>query len=109
MEPGPYNLKIYRGRKYDTTFDLGTGPPESSTPVNLTGATAAFNIYETRQTRIPTLTLTQTAGITLGGTAGTVRVQIAKTTTESLPFVEGWYTLDISDEPWLEGKCSVRD
>lgn len=105
MEPGAYNLKVYRGRKFDTTFNLSTG----TGAVNLTGATAAFKVYDSRPNRTATLTLTETAGITLGGTAGTVRVQIAKTVTESLPFVEGWYTLDVTDEPWLEGKFLVRD
>lgn len=72
-----YQLPIVQGADFDETLTWTI----DGTPVNLTGYTAALRIGVRGTTR---LELTSGAGLTLGGSAGTIRVQISDTQTDTL-------------------------
>lgn len=89
IKPGVYNMTCYQGSTFDKTFTLAT----DGTAINLTGYSAAMQVRQTIDAASPLVSLTSSSGITLGGTAGTVRVVIASTATAA--FSAGQYVYDL--------------
>jgi hypothetical protein len=63
------------------------------TAVNLTNYTAAMQVRESLSAATPTISLTSSAGITLGGTAGTIALVIPASTMGSA--TPGSYVYDL--------------
>lgn len=73
ISPGKYNIKAYQGATFNfvATFSIG------GTAVNLTNYSAAMQVRPTYNSTASTFSLTNGSGITLGGTAGTITVEIS--------------------------------
>jgi len=90
IAPGILDLTCYQGSTFDKSFTV----TQSSTPVNWTGYTAKMQVRRYKdQSSTALLTLTNGAGITLGGTAGTIALSI--TPTQSNTITAGSYFYDI--------------
>lgn len=71
MIPGQYDLKIYQGATINVLIEWLDGA--TTLPVDLTGYTAVATFRETVDEPV-LFTLTSGAGITLGGTLGTIHM-----------------------------------
>ena len=92
-EPITYNLVIYQGATYSQTF---IWKDANSTPINLTGYTARMMVRTTIDAPTPFITLTtENGGITLGGTAGTVVLNMSATATAALTESIGLYDIEL--------------
>lgn len=81
IKPGYYVIEVYQGATYDMTF---AWTDENNSSINLTGYTARMQVREGIDSSSTLLSLTDASGITLGGTAGTFRIQISATDTAAL-------------------------
>jgi hypothetical protein len=88
-----FNITINQGATFELTI---TWKDSAGTAINLTGYTARMQVRETYSSTTPIVSLTNGAGITLGGAAGTIAIVISATTTAALaaPF-SGVYDLEI--------------
>jgi hypothetical protein len=89
INPGIYNITCPQGATWDRTFTVTIG----GTALNLTGYTAAMQVRDSAGAATALVSLTNGAGITLGGTAGSVGVTIASTATAALS--AGSYSYDL--------------
>lgn len=85
---GIYDIICPQGATFNNVFTYKVG----GTAVNLTGYTAAMQV-RTSYTASPIISLTTSSGITLGGSAGTITVNISATTTAS--YTSGQYIYDL--------------
>lgn len=76
INPATYNITAYQGATYDLNMTWAIG----GTPVNLTGYTAAMQVRINPSETDTILSLTSGSGITLGGTAGTIAVNVSANT-----------------------------
>lgn len=67
------------------------------TPVNLTGYTARMHIRSDVDSPSVLASLASPTDIVLGGTAGTIVLQISATATGAYTFTEGVYDLELED------------
>lgn len=72
MIPGQYDLKIYQGATINVLIEWLDGA--TTLPVDLTGYTAVATFRETVDDQSALFTLTDGAGITLGGALGTIHL-----------------------------------
>lgn len=84
---GNYDIKIEKGADYDVTVTWG------NPPVNLTGYTAKLEIRDRKGGSVLHTTLTEVAGITLGGAAGTIAIHIEGSVTATFTFSRAVYDL----------------
>lgn len=89
INPGTYNIVCPQGATFDRTFTVNVG----ATALDLTGYTAAMQVRESADSTGTLLSLTNGAGITLGGTAGTISVVVASTASAAIP--AGSYSYDL--------------
>lgn len=89
INPGTYNITCPQGATWDRTFTVTIG----GTALNLTGYTAAMQVRDSAGAATALISLTNSSGITLGGTAGSVGVTIAATATAELS--AGSYSYDL--------------
>ena len=75
IKPGTYNITAYQGATYDANITWAIG----GTAVNLTGYSAAMQVRENPDSTA-IISLTSDSGITLGGTAGTIGINVSATT-----------------------------
>lgn len=107
MTPGKLNLVCPQGSTFSRTLTYSI----NSSPVNLTGYQARLQIREYHYSDDFIASLTEASGITLGGSAGTIDIVIAASTTQN--FAPGTYVYDLelvngSEVTRLvEGKFSV--
>jgi hypothetical protein len=87
--PGTLNLTCYQGASFDRTLTWKI----DGLAVNLTGYTARMQVRTTYSSATTALSLTSGSGITLGGAAGTILIEISATTTSGL--TEGQYVYDL--------------
>ena len=81
MRPGKYNFVCPQG----TTFSKQLSYLIDSVPVDLTGYTARMQVREKASSASKIIDLTtENGGITLGGKAGTIQLDVSASTTESL-------------------------
>ena len=89
IKAGKYNITAYQG----ATYDLNLTWTVNNTPVNLTNYTAAMQVRESADAGTAVLSLTNGSGITLGGTSGTIALNIAANTMGAV--VAGQYVYDL--------------
>jgi hypothetical protein len=89
MAAGELNLTVEQG----TTFSQTLTWKIDGTAVNLTGYTARMQARDDVTSSTTILSLTQSAGLTLGGVAGTII--IALTATQTAALVAGNYVYDL--------------
>lgn len=89
MAAGELNLAVEQG----TTFSQTLTWKIDGTAVNLTGYTARMQARDDVTSTTTILSLTQGAGLTLGGVAGTII--IALTATQTAALVAGNYVYDL--------------
>lgn len=88
-----YPLEIEQGATYDKTF---TWYDADGIARDLTGATATFAIYSDRRTAGAGGAALLSITPTLGGTAGTLRVQMTASQTAALAFLTAYYQLKVT-------------
>lgn len=76
IKAGKYNITAYQG----ATYDLNLTWTVNNVPVNLTNYTVAMQVRAAANASTAILSLTNDSGITLGGTAGTINVNIPANT-----------------------------
>lgn len=97
MNPGTYNLSIYQNATYAMTFIWYAGGCACGTagstpaPVDLTGYTATLQIRP--YALAPNVLFDASSDITLGGTAGTIALDIPAATTATFTWWTGVYDL----------------
>lgn len=107
MTPGKVNFVCPQGSTFSRTLTYKV----DSTPVDLTGYDARLQIREYHYSDDYIANLTETSGISLGGSAGTITVLIAASATQE--FVPGDYVYDLelvaggTVTRLIEGKFSV--
>jgi hypothetical protein len=89
INPAKYNITAYQGATYDLNLTWAIG----GTAVNLTGYTAAMQVRTNPSDASPVLSMTSGTGITLGGTAGTIAVNVSASTMGSA--TPGNYVYDL--------------
>lgn len=89
MTPGKLNLTCPQGSTFSRTLTYKI----DDSPVNLTGYTARLQVREYHYSDDFITSLTNSSGITLGGSAGTITVLIGASATSE--FVPGNYVYDL--------------
>lgn len=89
ITPGDYDITCYQGADYDQSFTVSQG----GTALNWTGFTAQMQVREAADSTAYLLSLANGSGITLGGTAGTILVNISNA--QSAAVSAGSYAYDL--------------
>lgn len=89
INPGIYNITCPQGATFDRSFTVTVG----TAALNLTGYTAAMQVREAAGAATALISLTNGAGITLGGTAGTIGIVVAATASAAV--APGSYSYDL--------------
>lgn len=89
QNPANYNITAYQG----ATYKLNMTYKIDDTPVNLTNYTAAMQVRETPTSSSAVISLTNGSGITLGGTAGTIAINVPASTMGAAS--AGFYQYDL--------------
>jgi hypothetical protein len=92
ITPGRYNITAYQGATYEMSMTWAIG----GTAVNLTGYTAAMQVRESPNSPTAVISLTSGSGIALGGTAGTIDINIPFTTMGAIPAGQFVYDLELT-------------
>lgn len=87
-----YPMIVAQGATYSRTFTVTI----DAAPWDFTGYTAAMMVRESFDSELPTLSLSDGDGITLGGAAGTIDVEITATQTEDLAAGSYVYDLEVT-------------
>lgn len=110
MPAGKYSFVIEAGATFNLDFTMYTG----GSKWNLTGYSARMDIREDIDSVTALISLDSNGnGITLGGSTGTVEIEIDAATTETFPAGQYVYDLEIEDANgyvWrvIQGKVQVR-
>jgi tRNA threonylcarbamoyladenosine modification (KEOPS) complex Pcc1 subunit len=109
MAAGIYNVEIDQGCTWSVSI---TWNDALGAPINLTGYTAAMQIRESVSSPAVALSLTESSGITLGGSAGTIVITISATQTNALGAnFSGVYDLELTGGTivtrLIQGKVTV--
>jgi hypothetical protein len=89
ITPGDYDITAYQGADYDQSFTVSQG----GTALNWTGYTAQMQVREAADSTAYLLSLANGSGITLGGTAGTILLNISNA--QSAAISAGSYAYDL--------------
>jgi len=92
INPATYNIKAYQGATYSLNMTWAIG----GTAVNLTNYSAAMQVRENVNTNGTILSLTNGSGITLGGTAGTIAINVPANTMGSATAGNFVYDLELN-------------
>jgi hypothetical protein len=93
--PGRLDLDCYQGASFDCTLTWRMGATPG-TPVNLTGYTARMQVRDGYDGGSAIVSLTSGTGITLGGTAGTILLELTPTQTAAIDATpSGQYVYDL--------------
>lgn len=87
--PATLNLVCYQGASFDYSLTWRT----NGTAVNLTGYSARMQVRESYDSGTAVVSITAGTGITLGGTAGSIILELGPTTTAGVP--SGQYVYDL--------------
>jgi hypothetical protein len=109
MPAGLYDMIAEQGASFDRTL---TWRDATATPIDLTGYAAKMQVRKSLDASSALLTLSSTAGITLGGAAGTVRLEVAATKLSQIPAGIYYYDLELTSAAGkvtrlLQGKFTV--
>jgi hypothetical protein len=91
------DIDIVQGKTWQANFRYLTKScnKKSNVPFNLTGYGATMVIRECASDSAALLTITSGNGITLGGTDGTIEIEITATQTENLTAGENVYEIEL--------------
>ena len=89
VSPGFYSITCYQGATFNKTFTWTI----DETPFDLTGYTARMQVRPTKESSTTILSLTSSSGISLGGAAGTIALNVTATATAAL--AAGVYVYDL--------------
>jgi len=89
--PAVYNLTMYQGASFDYTFTWKIDDEE----VNLAGSSARMQVRRDYASDDVVLDLTNQEGITLGGAAGTILVEVDDETTSEIDDAHYVYDLEL--------------
>ena len=92
MDTGIYDLKLTQYADYSKIF---TCYDADNSLTDLTGYTADLAIRDKQIGTTTLLSLDETSGITLGGTLGTIQIDIASSTSSTLTSNKYWYYLEL--------------
>jgi V8-like Glu-specific endopeptidase len=87
--PATLNLNCWQGASFDYNLTWSL----NGTAVNLSGYSARMQVRESYDSHIAVLSLTSGTGITLGGTSGSILLDIDATTTAGV--AAGQYVYDL--------------
>lgn len=110
---GTFNIKIEKGATYNRVITWYADLAKTEL-VDLTGFTALLQVRKEEDSPV-ILSLTSSSGITLGGAAGTIEIEITKTQTQALQkFLNAKYQLKLTDSGGsvsrlLEGTFTVDE
>ena len=90
MAVSTYDITAQQGSDYSVTL---TYRDSNGVAVNLTGYTARMQVRKVASSPYAYLTLTSSSGMTLGGSAGTVAINISAAALASIP--AGPYVYDV--------------
>ena len=94
MPAGIYNILIEQGADYDRTL---TWRDAAGSLIDLTGYTAEATGRDEQESATAIFELTEIAGITLGGAAGTINLLIAGSVTAAYTALTGVWDLFLTD------------
>jgi hypothetical protein len=92
IEPAVYNIEAYQG----ATYTLNMTYKIDDVVVDLTGYTAAMQVRVTPSSTTAVLNLESGVEITLGGTAGTIAVEVSATVMAAVVAGAYQYDFDLS-------------
>lgn len=90
--PGILNLTFPQGATWDLSLTWTDGDGD---PIDLTAHSARMQVRSEYTAGSPVLSLVNGTGITLGGTAGTIEVNVAATATAAIPAAQYVYDLEV--------------
>jgi hypothetical protein len=88
----PYNITINQGSTFRVVL---TWKDASDNAINLTGYSARMQGRRTVESSTTIFSLTSGSGITLGGAAGTITIELSATATAALTPSSGVYDLEL--------------
>ena len=93
------DIEIVQGKTWTAKFRYLTKSCNGKTnvPVNLTGYGASMVIRECAKDSASLLTLTSGSGITLGGTVGTIEIEITATQAANLTAGDNVYEIELTN------------
>jgi hypothetical protein len=94
QQPGVLDFNCYQGANFDYTLTWQVG----GSAVNLTGYSARMQVRNSYDAGTAIVSLTNGTGITLGGTAGTILLELSATATAALdgtPSTQYVYDLEL--------------
>lgn len=91
ISPGTYNITAYQG----ATFNFVATYTISASPVDLTNYTSAMQVRNSYSASATIASLTSSSGITLGGAAGTITVEIDADEMTDIPAGKYVYDLEL--------------
>ena len=94
--PDRLDLTIYQNGAWQETFRFHQGDTDSAV-VNLTGYTAALTVKAEPGDTTSLLSLTSSAGLTMGGTAGTITINQSASQINAYTWTRGLYELVVTD------------
>ena len=108
ISPAFYTIACYQGATFNKVFTWEV----DAVPVNLTGYTARMQVRSTKDSATTIVSLTTGSGITLGGAAGTITLDLSATATAALPSGVYLYDLELVSgggqvTRLLEGKFTI--
>jgi hypothetical protein len=109
MTAGLHDITIEQGSNFKRTF---TWKDSNAAPVNVTGYTAKLNIKGKKSDTSALYSTDQAGHIALGGTAGTITINVPAATTGALDFNWGVWDIELTDGSsnvtrLLEGKVKL--
>lgn len=107
---GQYNITINQGSTFRTVL---TWKDASDNPINLTNYTARMQGRKTVESATTVFNLTNGSGITLGGAAGTITIEMSATTTAALSPGSGVFDLELVSQSGdvtrlVEGSYTIK-
>lgn len=93
MKAGLYNITIKQGKHFRVVL---TWRDSVNALINLTGYTAVLQARKNVDSPVTLINLTVGSGITLGGTLGTITLNIDSTTTATYTFTNAVYELELT-------------
>jgi hypothetical protein len=93
LEPARLNFSVWKGATFQKRLTYHQGG-STSTPVDLTGYSAELKVIDGTGSTL--LTLTNSSGIVLGGTSGTIDLIVTDEATSAFSWRTGNYKLSLT-------------
>lgn len=93
ISPGILNLTLPQGSTWDVSL---TYNDSAGSPVNLSNYTASMQVRNSYKSPTTILSLTNSSGITLGGSAGTISIDIPASVSQTVAAEKYVYDLELT-------------